>query len=78
VPTVGTNVGYVADFHPNRAAAVPARNPQALADALRDRERRRQLAAAAQAWTLRHDADWTAEAFDRLYHEVTQAERRAR
>ena len=82
VPTVGTNVGYVADFHPNRAAAVPARNPQALADAilvlLRDRERRRQLAAAAQAWGLRHDADWTAEAFDRLYHEVTQAERRAR
>jgi glycosyltransferase involved in cell wall biosynthesis len=82
VPTVGTNVGYVADFQPDRAAAVPARNPHALADAtlalLRDCERRRQLAEAAHDWALHHDADWTADAFDRLYHEVTPAAHRAR
>jgi len=82
VPTVGTNVGYVADFQPDRAAAVPIGNPQALADAMlaliRDRERRQQLAAAAQEWALHHDADWSADAFDRLYHEVTPSERRAR
>jgi hypothetical protein len=28
------------------------------------------MAAAARQWTLAHDADWTAEQFDRLYREL--------
>ena len=32
-----------------------------------------EIAGAARAWTLAHDADWTAEQFDRLYHELARA-----
>jgi glycosyltransferase involved in cell wall biosynthesis len=82
VPTVGTDVGYVADWKPERAVAVPVRQPEALAaailDLIADRERRRRIAAAACDWARRHDADWTADAFDGLYHEVTRAGRLAR
>jgi glycosyltransferase involved in cell wall biosynthesis len=82
VPTVGTDVGYVADWKPERAVAVPARDSAPLADAivslLRDRERRARLALAARDWALAHDADWTAAAFEALYHEVIRAARRAR
>jgi glycosyltransferase involved in cell wall biosynthesis len=81
IATVGSAVGYVADWSPERAVAVPARHPKALADAiialLHDEPRRRQIAEAARAWALAHDADWTAAAFDRLYHQVTRAGRRA-
>jgi glycosyltransferase involved in cell wall biosynthesis len=74
LPTVGTCVGYVADWTPDRAVAVPARNAGALADAiialLRDPARRQRLAAEARRWTLAHDADWTASAFDALYARV--------
>jgi glycosyltransferase involved in cell wall biosynthesis len=72
--TVGTDVGYVADWSPDRAVAVPVRDARALADAiiglLQDPVRRRQLAAAARTWTLAHDADWTASTFDALYARV--------
>jgi glycosyltransferase involved in cell wall biosynthesis len=74
VPTVGFSVGYIADWHPDRAIAVPVRNPEALADAivnlLHDPARRARLAAAAREWTLAHDADWTAAQFERVYDEV--------
>jgi glycosyltransferase involved in cell wall biosynthesis len=74
VPTVGTSVGYVADWDPDRAVAVPVRNPEALAHAivevLQDPERRAKLAAAAREWTLAHDADWTSAQFEQLYDEV--------
>jgi glycosyltransferase involved in cell wall biosynthesis len=74
VPTVGTAVGYVADWDPARAIAVPTRNPEALAAAiielLRDPARRTAVAAAAREWTLAHDADWTAAQFEKLYDEV--------
>ena len=74
LPTVGTAVGYVADWHPARAVAVPPRDPAALAAAIRDllgdADRRARLAAAAQAWALEHDADWTAAAFERVYSAV--------
>ena len=74
--TVGSEVGYVADWHPERAVAVAVGDPAALADAishlLQDPARRAQIAAAARAWTLAHDADWTADQFDRIYAAATR------
>ncbi|MGH9143584.1 MAG: glycosyltransferase family 4 protein, partial [Vicinamibacterales bacterium] len=73
--TVGTGVGYVADWQPDRALAVPVHDAVALADAiadlLRDPARRAGLAAAARDWTLAHDADWSAEQFERIYREIS-------
>ncbi len=74
IPVVGTRVGYVADWSPDRAVAVDAKTPKALADAIRrlnaDRPLADHVAAAAQAWTREHDADWTAAQFDHLYREL--------
>ena len=74
-PVVGTAVGYVKDWARLRAVAVPAGDPQALADGiaelLGDPERRPRLAAAARAWACTHDADWTAEQFVEIYGELT-------
>lgn len=74
VPVVGTRVGYVADWSPDRAVAVDAATPRLLADAIRrlhtNRPLATQMAGAALAWTEAHDADWTATEFDRLYREV--------
>jgi glycosyltransferase involved in cell wall biosynthesis len=77
VATVGTCVGFVADWSngtPERAVAVPAGDDAALAqavlDLVRDPRRRRQLADAARDWTVAHDADWTAQEFERIYAEV--------
>jgi glycosyltransferase involved in cell wall biosynthesis len=71
VPTVGTQVGYIADWSPERAIAVPVGHATALADAaialLQDAAEREKIAAAARAWTLAHDADWTADQFERIY-----------
>jgi glycosyltransferase involved in cell wall biosynthesis len=71
VPVVGTAVGYIAEWVPERAVAVPVQDPVALASAMRelllDRARRERLAAAARQWTLAHDADWTSQEVDRLY-----------
>jgi glycosyltransferase involved in cell wall biosynthesis len=76
VATVGTAVGYVADWHPDRAIAVTVGDPAALANAvsdlLRDPVRCERMAAAARAWTLAHDADWTANQFDRIYAAATR------
>ncbi len=76
LPTVGTMVGHVADWDPDLAVGVPIGDPIALADAivglLGDRARRETIGEAARAWTLAHDADWTAQAFDDLYAQVTR------
>jgi glycosyltransferase involved in cell wall biosynthesis len=73
--TVGTHVGYLADWSPDRAVTVPAGDPAALGRAinelLEDPQRRRRIAAAAREWTVAHDADWSAAAFERLYSEVS-------
>jgi glycosyltransferase involved in cell wall biosynthesis len=71
VPVVGTAVGYIADWAPVRASAVPTRNPTALAAAMHDLllnpDERERLAAAAREWTTAHDADWTSREIERLY-----------
>jgi glycosyltransferase involved in cell wall biosynthesis len=76
VATVGTSVGYVADWDPDRAVAVPVQNAEALANGiaglLQEPLRRACLASAAREWTLRHDADWTAAQFERVYSEVAR------
>jgi glycosyltransferase involved in cell wall biosynthesis len=84
LPIVGTSVGYVADWAPDRAIAVPVGDPAALAgaigDALKDPRRRAQLAAAARAWAVAHDADWTLRELERHYEQVRKSrepERRA-
>ena len=81
VATVGTAVGHLADWAGLQppAAATTAGNPAAIAQAitalLRDSARRRQLATAARAWALAHDADWTASAFEEIYARVATATR---
>jgi glycosyltransferase involved in cell wall biosynthesis len=75
VATVGTSVGYVADWAGDRAVAVPVADPEALATAilslLADPVRRARVAAAARSWALAHDADWTADQFAHLYAQVS-------
>ena len=77
--TVGTNVGYVADWSPDRAVAVPVEDPDSLANAvvdlLQDPSRRERMATAARTWILAHDADWTAQQLDRLYGELSGGRR---
>lgn len=72
--TVGTATGYVADWAPQRAVAVPIGDADALAAAivglLNDRPARERIAAAAREWALAHDANWTAQEFERLYAHV--------
>ena len=78
VPTVGTAVGLLAELaalEPRAAVAVPVGDPAALAAAItalaHDPARRAELGAAARAWAVAHDADWTAAAFEALYAEVS-------
>ena len=75
LPSVGTDVGHLADWSPDRAVTVPTGDPGALGraikDLLDDPDRRHRLAAAAREWTLAHDADWSAAAFEQLYRDVS-------
>jgi glycosyltransferase involved in cell wall biosynthesis len=75
--TIGTRVGHVADWAPDRAIAVATRAPELLAggvlELLRDPARREQIAAKARAWTLAHDADWTERELERIYESVGPA-----
>ncbi|MFN7913883.1 MAG: glycosyltransferase family 4 protein [Vicinamibacterales bacterium] len=74
VPVAGTRVGFLADWSPAMADTVSPADPQALAGSvarlLGDPDRREAMAARATAWARHHDADWTADAFERLYLEV--------
>jgi glycosyltransferase involved in cell wall biosynthesis len=76
VAAVGTHVGYLADWSPDRALTVAPGDASALADGiaslLANPITRQRLASAARAWTLGHDADWTATQFDRLYRELSR------
>lgn len=74
LPIVGSAVGHVADWAPAAATAVPPGDPAALARAIAglidDPARRASTATAAREWAMRHDADWTAAAFERVYREL--------
>src|SRR5439155_11539483 len=71
VPVVGSAVGYLADWAPDRAVAVPPQNADALSHAIEalllDRHQRERLTSAAREWVLAHDADATALEIERLY-----------
>ena len=71
VPTVGTEVGNIADWAPEAAAAVPVRNAPALAQAIAtlaaDEEERLRLARAAHARATAHDADRYAARLRSIY-----------
>jgi len=74
VPTVGTNVGHIADWAPTAAVAVPVGDADALAREtialLADEPRRLAVAQAALGRAVAIDADSTAAAFDRIYREM--------
>jgi glycosyltransferase involved in cell wall biosynthesis len=71
LPVIGTRVGYVADWAPDRATAIDDPTPDAFASALEafaaDAARRQAQAAAAAAWIAEHDADWSAAQIEELY-----------
>jgi glycosyltransferase involved in cell wall biosynthesis len=83
VPTVGTRVGYLADWSLDGAedgreravavaVAMPRRSRPATIDLLQDAPRRERIAGAAREWALAHDADWTAQRFEEIYAEVAR------
>jgi glycosyltransferase involved in cell wall biosynthesis len=77
VPTVGTNVGIVAEMAPKAASAVPVQDPSALANAVIDLldhpDRRQSLAHAAQEFADTYNADWTAAQFEAIYAKVLRS-----
>jgi glycosyltransferase involved in cell wall biosynthesis len=76
VPTVGTNVGIVAEMAPRAAVAVPVSDAGALAkgvvELLENFPRREALALAAQDFAHTYNADWTFTQFDELYRRLVQ------
>jgi glycosyltransferase involved in cell wall biosynthesis len=77
VPTIGTQVGHIADFAPEAAVGVPIGDVAALADAIgqlaADEPRRLRIAAAAQERALRLDADHTCREILRVYRAVARS-----
>ena len=76
VPTVGTAVGYIADWAPEASVAVPVRDPaalaQAIADLADDDEKRLRIARAAHARAIAHDADAYAAQVRAIHADVGQ------
>jgi len=74
VPTVGTEVGHIAEWSPRAALAVRSGDADALAAAVArlidDEDLRLMLAEAAQRIAGRDDADRTARAFDEIYRRL--------
>jgi len=77
VPTVGTEVGIIADWSPDAAIAVPVGDAAALADAICDLAdddgRRLSLARVAQARAVAEDADVTARQTRALYEALSRS-----
>lgn len=77
VPTVGTNVGRVADWAPDAAVAVPVADADALAEGiarlLDDDTARLRIAREAQRRALAADADATAARVNEIYRQVVQS-----
>lgn len=63
VPTVGTEVGYVADWTDKRALAAEIGNSQDLAEKiiflLKNNQKRKELGEAAYNWVREYDSSWT-------------------
>jgi glycosyltransferase involved in cell wall biosynthesis len=78
VPTVGTAVGHMAEWASSAALAVPVGDWAGLANAIQqvlaDEDLRLRLAGEAQRRALLEDADYTAGAFEALYHELGASE----
>jgi glycosyltransferase involved in cell wall biosynthesis len=76
VPTVGTNVGIVAEMSPEAALAVPVQDPSALAggiiEMLGNPLKRESLAQAAQKFARTYNADWTVAQLENIYRKVVQ------
>ena len=76
--TVGTAVGYVADWAAagERAVAVPVGDPTALGAAilalLRDPARRLRIGANARTWTMAHDTPWSARRVEEMYQQLVR------
>ena len=72
--TIGTRVGYVADWAPLKATAVGDAIPESLADAVltahADPDHRRSMAGAARTVALAQDATFAAAKFDELYRSL--------
>lgn len=78
LPVLGTRVGYLADWTPDRALTIDTPDAGTLAgaiDALRhDRNEAAARATRARAWVLQHDAPHAARQFDAVYQgAVTRA-----
>lgn len=71
LPVIGTRVGYVADWAPDRAIAIDSADARLLASAVRALHHTRDdavtMAARARAWVLERDAHWVAAQFAGLY-----------
>ena len=76
VPTVGTNVGIVAEMAPRSALAVPVNDSEALAsgivELLNNSVRREALALAAQDFARTYSADWTVAQFEEIYRNIVR------
>lgn len=74
VPTVGTEVGHIAEWAPEAARSVAVGDAPSLArtinELLDDEDLRMRLARAAFERAIKEDADQTAESFESLYAEV--------
>jgi glycosyltransferase involved in cell wall biosynthesis len=75
VPTVGTAVGHVKEWSPDAAVSVPVADSTALAGALaemlRDEDKRVRTAHEALRRATREDADCTARGFQAMYGDFT-------
>jgi glycosyltransferase involved in cell wall biosynthesis len=82
VPTVGTNVGHIAEWSPDAALAVRIGDAQALSRAigmvLQDESLRLRLAGEAQRRAVTEDADYTARTFEALYRQLSASYRTER
>ena len=77
LPIIGTRVGYVADWFPERALAIGSPDAATLAAAIRalhgDRPEAAAMAARARTWVLERNVAWVARQFDDLYRDALKA-----
>lgn len=74
LPTVGTNLGVLAEMAPQAGVAVAVKDPAALAEGiihlLDHPDQRQSLARGAQDFADTYNADWTATQFEAIYDQV--------